>query len=435
MPLSLRRYASILFMAWLGVASEAHSDTLRITSTPPGAKVQLNGVTVGVTPFEKKFPGGYFRRVKTAIGRRLEHPLLVRLTLPGYSVRELILTEGPMEWMSLNGRKHMQYWLFKGGHFEVTLSPLSASFAGTIKADFKSGALTLAPELTLSELVAATKPAVVKLSGLQKAGSGFFIDSSGVIATNAHVARDEGSLLVLLPDGELLEGTVCYVDEDLDIALVKVPGSGYARLALAAVDTVRQGDRVFAIGNPETGMEFSMSEGVVNAIGKLANAGEGTWIQTSAAIHPGNSGGPLINMRGEVVGLTTQKTKKKGTEVTFALSASDLLEILQRLYPTKVPGTPAENTQVILSKAGQEFEKQAAANDSQTQVGSLTFEEPQGGQIYIDKHFFGTIPSTIPLRAGRYLVMVTHQGTANWMKYVSVVGGSTQTINVNFPPM
>src|SRR5437660_2505690 len=98
MSLSLRRCAIILFMAGLGVVSEVRCDTLRITTTPPGAKVELNGVRVGVTPFEKHFPGGYFRRVKTALGSRLEHPLLARLTLPGYSVRELILTEGPMEW-------------------------------------------------------------------------------------------------------------------------------------------------------------------------------------------------------------------------------------------------------------------------------------------------------------------------------------------------
>src|SRR5206468_2198127 len=158
---------------------------------------------------------------------------LARLTLPGYSVRELILTEGPMDWTSLNGRKHMQYWLFKGGHFEATLSPLAASFAGAIKADFKSGALTLAPEMSLADVTAATKPAVVKLSSVRKSGSGFFIDGTGLIATNAHVARDEETMLVDLADGQRFDGRIAYIDEDLDIALIKIQDGRYPALVLA----------------------------------------------------------------------------------------------------------------------------------------------------------------------------------------------------------
>jgi S1-C subfamily serine protease len=80
----------------------------------------------------------------------------------------------------------------------------------------------------------------------------------------------------------------------------------------------------------------------VSAVGKFAAAGPGTWIQTDAPINPGNSGGPLLNTRGEVIGLNTQKLIKKNvTGIGFALSAEDLLDVLHRFYPptSSVPQT------------------------------------------------------------------------------------------------
>jgi len=94
---------------------------------------------------------------------------------------------------------------------------------------------------------------------------------------------------------------------------------------------VRQGEGVFAIGNPSGAMQFSMTKGIVSAVGKFREAGAGTWIQTDTPINPGNSGGPLVNMHGEVVSLNTLKLiKKNATGIAFALSASDLLDVLHR---------------------------------------------------------------------------------------------------------
>ncbi len=214
--------------------SATHAEKLRITSTPPDAKAEINGVAVGTTPLEKDYRGGYFHKTKTAVG------------------------------------------------------------------------------------------------------SGFFITETGVIATNAHVARDEGSLITILPDGQHLEGKVVYIDEDLHIALVKVPGENFPHLALADAQTVRQGESVFAIGNPSGAMQFSMIKGIVSAVGQFREAGAG--IQTDTPINPGNSGGPQVNMHGEVVGLNTLKLIKKNTTgIAFALSASDLLDVLHRFYPVTAP--------------------------------------------------------------------------------------------------
>ena len=114
--------------------SRAAADKLQITSTPAGAKVELDGVAAGVTPFEKDFPGGYFHKTRTSMGSRLEHPLVARISLAGYTSKEVRLTEGPMNWISLNGRNRGEYWLFKSDHFHVDLQPISETFTGEITA-------------------------------------------------------------------------------------------------------------------------------------------------------------------------------------------------------------------------------------------------------------------------------------------------------------
>src|SRR3989475_193706 len=218
------------------------ADKLQITSTPPGATVELDAVAVGTTPFEKDFPGGYFHKTRTSMGSRLEHPVVARISLAGYASKEIKLTEGPMNWISLNGRNRGEYWLFKSGHFNVELQPISEPFTGGITARVSDSSIALAPELSLEELVRRTKPAVVYLKGLDKSGSGFFVTGTGVIVTNAHLARGEETLHTLLSTGRELEGKVVYIDPDLDIALVKVAAVSaegeLPHLALAESSTV-----------------------------------------------------------------------------------------------------------------------------------------------------------------------------------------------------
>lgn len=109
------------------------------------------------------------------------------------------------------------------------------------------------------------------------------------------------------------------MDADLDIALVKIPGLGFKTLTLAAAETLNQGESVFAIGNPGDAMQFSMTKGIVSAVGKFPNAGPGTWVQTDAPINPENSGGPLVNLRGKVIGMNTLKLIRKNvTGIGFA---------------------------------------------------------------------------------------------------------------------
>jgi serine protease Do len=408
----------------LGFPALAVADKLLITSTPAGATVEIDGAPAGTTPFEKDFPGGYFHKTKTALGARLEHPMTLRLTLAGYATRDLQITEGPMNWRSLKGHDYGEYWLLKTNHVHVDLVPISHAFTGRVTADLgANGVVGFQPKLTLEDLVARSKPAVVHLAGPQKSGTGFFVTDTGLIATNAHLARGEESLVTRLSGGEQLEAKVVYVDAELDIALAKVEGSGFPHLMLADDSTVRQGESVLAIGNPGDAMPFSVTKGIVSAVGKLASAGPGTWIQTDAPINPGNSGGPLLNARGEVIGINTQKVVKKDVGgIGFALSATDLLEVLSRFYPTEeaVPEKLAAP-----SVADEPVQGSSRARGE----GMVVVSEPEGADIWVDDKFVGSAPAQLKLSSGNHLFVVKLRGHADWIRRMDVLAGSQVSLN------
>jgi Trypsin-like peptidase domain/PEGA domain len=417
--------------------ANSRAEKLQITSEPSGATVELNGVEEGTTPFEKDFPGGYFHRPRTSIGSRLEHPIVVRLSLAGYSTKEMTLTEGPMNWISLNGHSHGEYWLLKSNHFHISLQPIAETFTGGITAKVATGNAELAPELSLEELVRQTKPAVVYLKGLDKAGSGFFVTETGVIATNAHVARGEETLLTLLPGGQQFEARIVYIDADLDIALVKVNGQNFPHLTLADAATVRQGESVLAIGNPGDAMLFSATKGIVSAVGKFPNAGPGTWIQTDAPINPGNSGGPLLNARGEVIGINTQKLVKKNvTGIGFALSATDLLEVLHRFYPVTTAAVPPPASepppaqQPVQTSDAEKLAAPASTKEPSASPppasgsGTVVLAEPEGAEIWIDQQFVGSVPATLKLSAEKHLIVLKMRGHPDCIRTLNLLKGS-----------
>jgi serine protease Do len=410
----------------LACPSHANADKLQIISTPPGATVELDGVVVGTTPFEKDFPGGYFHKTRTSMGSRLEHPVVARISLAGYASRELKLTEGPMNWISLNGRNRGEYWLFKSDHFAVELKAISETFTGGITAKVSDSSVALAPELSLEELVRQAKPAVVYLKGLDKAGSGFFVTGTGVIVTNAHLARGEETLLTLLSNGQQLEAKVVHVEPDLDIALAKVAvalaKSEFPHLTLADASTVRQGENVLAIGNPGDAMLFSVTKGIVSAVGQFPSAGPGTWIQTDTPINPGNSGGPLLNSRGQVIGINTQKLIKKNvTGIGFALSATDLLEVLRRFYPNVAPLTEKLSTPVQSAES-------APAPPMAEGFGTVVLNEPKGAEIWLDGAFVGSIPAKLKLAAVQHLIVIKVRGRADWIRSITVQKDSEVTL-------
>jgi serine protease Do len=447
--LSLLRPAIFTSLLLCFVASSS-ADTLKITSSPPGATVELDGVTVGATPFEKDFPGGYFHRTRTALGQRLEHPMVARLSLSGYATREVALTIGPMNWIDLHGHNHGEYWLIKSDHFHADLELISAAFTGAVAAVSAAQPAAFQLELSLEEIVKRAKPAVVCLKGLNTMGSGFFVTETGVIATNAHVARGDSTLLAVLPSNIQLQSRVVFIDADLDIALVKAdppsPGYAFPYLVLAEVTTVQQGESVLAVGNPGDAMLFSATKGIVSAVGKFPAFGPGTWIQTDAPINPGNSGGPLLNSRGQVVGLNTLKiTKKNVTGIGFALSSTDLLTVLHRFYPD-VPGAtvrvstdpPTDSTEPAATTT-----QLAESSTSATQVqvsspppdgyGQLTItSEPDAAEIFIDGKFHGNAPATLKLPAGQHAILLKSPGRPDFTRTLELPKSSKLNLKAIF---
>jgi serine protease Do len=163
------------------------------------------------------------------------------------------------------------------------------------------------------------------------AGSGFLIDSDGHILTNNHVVERADRITVKLSNGASLRAHVVGRDPDTDIALIKVDGAGRLPAApLGDSDLLRVGEWVCAIGNP-LAYEHTVTVGVVSYIGrKLFDRSLDNFIQTDAAINFGNSGGPLINSNGEVVGINTA-ISQRASNIGFAIPINQATGILPQL--------------------------------------------------------------------------------------------------------
>ena len=163
------------------------------------------------------------------------------------------------------------------------------------------------------------------------AGTGFIIDADGSILTNHHVIDRADRITVKLSDGRSLRAHVVGSDQDTDIALIKIDGqTGLPVAPLGDSSVLRMGEWVCAIGNP-LGYDHSVTVGVVSFLGrKLFDASLDNYIQTDAAINFGNSGGPLINTRGEVIGINAA-ISSRANGIGFAVPINGATAILQQL--------------------------------------------------------------------------------------------------------
>jgi putative serine protease PepD len=172
-------------------------------------------------------------------------------------------------------------------------------------------------------------------------GTGFVYDTKGNIVTNQHVIAGASSISVKFADGSTYKATVVGSDPSSDLAVLHVnaPASKLVPLSLAESDSVAVGDGVVAIGNP-FGLDNTVTTGIVSALDREISAPDDTpiegVIQTDAAINHGNSGGPLFNLAGKVIGITAQIQSDSGGNdgVGFAIPAATIRSVVSQLIST-----------------------------------------------------------------------------------------------------
>jgi len=162
-------------------------------------------------------------------------------------------------------------------------------------------------------------------------GSGFIISGDGFILTNAHVVEGAETIYVTLIDKREFKAKVIGVDKRTDVALVKVDAAGLPSLKLGDSDKVRVGEWVLAIGSP-FGLDNTVTAGIVSAKGR--DTGDYLpFIQSDVAVNPGNSGGPLINLRGEVIGINNQIYSQSGgyMGISFSIPIDEAMRVADQL--------------------------------------------------------------------------------------------------------
>ncbi len=181
-------------------------------------------------------------------------------------------------------------------------------------------------------------------------GAGWAYDTTGHIVTNAHVVRGSERFSVEFNDGRVASAKLIGADPYTDVAVIKVDlASALIPMVRASASHPRQGERVFAFGSP-FGFKFSMSEGIISGLGRAPQTaspfgGYTNFIQTDAAVNPGNSGGPLINIRGEIIGMNvaiatgadtsgSEASTGDSAGISFAIPIATIEPIVSQLIET-----------------------------------------------------------------------------------------------------
>lgn len=174
-----------------------------------------------------------------------------------------------------------------------------------------------------SGIIETAVKSVVSIKTDLSQGSGFIITSDGYVVTNAHVLSNARYANALTSSQETKSAKLIGYNLDLDIALLKITGD-YSYIVLADSDNIRVGEKVIAVGNPY-GLSFSVTEGIVSALHR-----DNKYIQTDVPLNPGNSGGPLINNQGKVIGINN--FKYTGAEsLGFALESNYIKEVVNNI--------------------------------------------------------------------------------------------------------
>jgi len=214
-------------------------------------------------------------------------------------------------------------------------------------ASFEVAAQSALPQKGIPAIAKAAKNAVVTIVMEDNdkpiaLGTGFLVSADGAVLTNYHVIANGNTAVVKLSDGRMLivDG-VLAADRVRDLAVIKIHGKNFRTLILGNSDRVEVGEEVVAIGHP-LGLELTVSNGILSAVPTIEKEG-GKFLQVTAPISHGSSGGPLFNMAGEVIGITSG-INENGENLNFAIPVNDAKRLLNKQYAVMhgLPNEPEE---------------------------------------------------------------------------------------------
>ncbi len=257
----------------------------------------------------------------------------------------------------------------------TALLAVSMLFAASAVADF-------------GDAVARVDPAVVMISVDNQSGSGFLVSSDGHIVTNSHVVEGAlgGEIMVKLQNGETLQAELKYQSGARDLAVLKVERTNLPVIQFASSEKLSHGQDVAAVGGP-LGLEHSVTRGVISSLSREIDGT--TYLQIDAALNEGNSGGPVINASGQVVGVAVSVVRE-AENVGFAIPSVDVMKFLQA---NSVPFTAAFGETPAAPETSAETEE--AAPDTAVPEG------PEGQPAPAPEGAEPAVPAPGPPEAGQ----------------------------------
>jgi serine protease Do len=215
-------------------------------------------------------------------------------------------------------------------------------------------------------------PAVVSIQSEQGSGSGSIIDASGLVLTSAHVVRSSKNVTVTLSDKRKIRGLVIARTRNPDLALIRLETSSGSlpSLSIGSSSQIQVGQRAFAIGNPFGRFAGTLTTGIISRID-----GDRKLIQTDAALNPGNSGGPLLNSKGELIGVNTSiytaANREGNIGLGFAITADTVKEFVQAAQQGRLNNTGAAPVAATLQFNGVTLNQSLGSGDEVLSDGSL----------------------------------------------------------------